>query len=509
MRTKRRRNPSYTLDRRWLFAGAVVLAFIFATLNCSILPGTHGTDQYSAEQTQNSAEVENANLETASAEGDGEEQSGVLSDQLYADALDIDEEPRTTTGVTDTISIDVRNADLLDVLSMIAIKLDGNIIFLGESDEITLKTSQLSPITTLQTVLQKKGLDYLTIGRNYIVGDRERLYDDFDNRMLLSRYNLFYVAAGDMEDYILDDLDVPVEILTTDTNQQALWMQGTPMALGKAREVINALDVIENAAFAEGGGRNIRMPINIATGPRAVEELDSLIQLLSILLDGIRDSEAGWSLWDHPHPIPRVMSWDSPVIKPNHIKMKVTPDLDPDPNTHLHYLLVEGTPDNIELVKLMIEEIAGTPGSPFPFVEEDIEEEEEIDLNENIRDLFPDNQSDADDQSAQGGTQQDSAAVQSYEVDLKAVPADGGRLSGQGSYSQGTRVTASASPAEDYEFVRWIKNGAEMSTAESYTFSIHADLTLEAVFSRTDSGADDQPQDDLEAEDEEVSTDQE
>ncbi len=495
MRTRRRRKPSFTLDRRWLLAGTVVLAFGFATLNCSILPGTLSTDQYSAEQTQNNAEVENANPETESAEGDGEEQSGVLSDQLYADALDImdpDEEPRITNGYTDTISIDVRNADLLDVLSMIAIKLDGNIIFLEESDEITIKTSQLSPITTLQTVLQKKGLDYLTIGRNYIVGDRDRLYDDFDNRMLLSRYNLFYVAAGDMESYILDDLDVPVEILTTDTNQQALWMQGTPMALGKAREVINALDVIENAAFAEGGRRNIRMPINIATGPRAQEELDSLIQLLSILLDGMRDSEAGWSLWDHPHPIPRVMSWDSPVIKPNHIKMKVTPDLDPDPNAFLHYLLAEGTPDNIELVKLMIEEIAGTPGSPFPFVEEDIDEEEEIDFDdEDILNLFPDNQSDTDNQSAQGGTQQDSAPVQSYRLDLKAVPSDGGRLSGQGSYSQGSRVTATASPAEDYEFVRWIKNGSEMSTAESYTFSIYEDLTLEAVFSRTDSGADD------------------
>jgi len=498
MRAKRRRNNAGAIDRRLLFTVIFLIALGFATVNCSdgtgfLIATTSSQEEEAVEaQDEDAPELAEDELEEPRAEQqDAEEDSEVLSDELFADALDVDDEPRPANDApTDRISLDVRDADLLDVLSLVAYKLDGNIIFLEETRDITIKTSELSPITTLQTILQKEGLDYLTIGHNYIVGERDRLYDDFDNRMLLSRYNLFYVSAENMEQYITEDLDIPVEILTSDTNQQALWMQGTPMTLGKAREVINALDVIENAAFGEGGKRNIRMPVSIAVGERAQEELHSLIDLLSILLDGMRDDTDGWQLWDHPYPIPRIMDWDSPVIKPNDIKMKVTPDLDPDPQGRLHYLVAEGSPDNIDLIKMMIEEIAGTPASPFPFVNDTDDEEEEMEIDEDaLLEYMEDGQSDSNNiPDPQGGDGAESQAnIPEYKVNLNAVPDGGGSLSGAGTYNSGSRVTINATPSEEYEFVRWIEGGSEVSTSKSHTFSISGDRSFEAVFTRTES----------------------
>jgi len=487
MRSKRRRTTTYTIGRHWLFGTLLVMAFVLATMNCSFAPGllTAEDTGVSADGDEMAAAEGNISQETPQADPQGEEEEGeVLDEILWADALinDVNDEPRPINGIPQYMSLDVRDANLLDVLSLIAYKLDGNIIFLEEPSEITIKTSQLSPITTLQTVLQKKGLDYLTIGRNYIVGDRERLYEDFANRMYLSRFNLFYVSGEAMESYI-EEFDVPVESLTVDVNQQSLWMQGTPMALGKAREIINSLDVMENAAFGEGGSRHIRMPVAIASGDRAEEELHSLINLLSILLDGFRDgrSDLGWGTWDHPGPVPRIyMDWASPVIRPCDIRMKITPDLDPNPQSYLYYLVAEGTPANIELVNQMIETIRDTEVSPFPFADEEVPEIDEdlegIDFNDNIIN------------DGQGGqTEQSSAPVEAYNVSLNAVPPEGGSLSGRGAYLSGRSVTVTASPDEGYRFVRWIENGSEVSTSTSFTFTIYGNRNLEAVFSKIQS----------------------
>ncbi len=373
MRKTRIRTGKYHFDRRLLFAAVLLLGLGLATINCSGLPGE--LPAFFQAETLNPAGDGKTVFPKSEKAGDpgGEEEgeylaAGMLWADLY-DPSDVPEQPTPTHDPTQYMSLDVRDANLLDVLSLIAYKLDGNIIFLEEPSKITIKTSRLSPVTTLQTVLQKEGLDYLTIGRNYIVGQRGRLYQDFANRMYLSRFNLFYVSPQAMEGFI-QDFNVPIESLSVDVNQHALWMQGTPMALGKAREIINSLDVMSNAAFGEGGSRKIRMPVSKATGNMARDELNSLINILSILLDGFRDNrtDLGWGTWDHPGPVPRItMDWSTPVINPYDIKMKITPDLDPTSSDSIHFLIAEGTPQNIDLIKDMIQEIRNMDESPFRF----------------------------------------------------------------------------------------------------------------------------------------------
>ncbi len=473
MRRKRRKNSSYTFDRRLLFGAVISLAFILATTNFNF-GDSAVPDMITSSVIENgTAEVVGLALEEPQTEPQPEG-SAFLSEELWADVSEEISTPRPTHTPPDRISLNVKDANLLDVLSMLAYKLDANVIFLEEPSQITIKTSVLSPITTFQIVLQKSGLDYLVIGRNYIVGNRDRLYGDFTNRMFLTRYNLFYVSADNMMDYI-EELGMPLQSLAVDSNQKALWMQGTPMALGKARELINALDVMENAVFAEGGARKIRMPVANATGPRAEEELEALIDLLSILLDGFRDgrTDMGWVNWDHPDPVPRIyMEWENPIIKPYDIKMKITRDFANDYNSQIRYLIAEGNSDNIELVNQMIAAIAGTPSTPISLTEalEPDPEPEPEPVTGSVQWVPP---------ASQGGN------VQSYTVTLSAVPTEAGSLSGDGSYARGSSVTVTASSADGYEFVRWIDGGAEVSTNSSYSFSIYSNRKLEAVFTGT------------------------
>ena len=503
---RRRGRNKFAIGRHWLFGTIGLLAFVLVTVNCTLDETVKeeylAANTLAGEEAEGSAAVE-GELAFSATENDTsvKDDTVILSDELWADIGESITTPRTVPSASDRISLDVRDANLLDVLSMLAYKLDMNIIYLEGLDRtITIKTEILSPLTTFQIVLQKEGLDYLVIGRNYIVGERGRLYDDFTNRMFLTRFDLHYVSANAMEGYI-NELGMPLQSLAVDSNQRALWMQGTPMTLGKARELINTLDVRENAAFGEGGSRKIRMPVATASGRNAEQELNALIELLSILLDGFRDgrTDIGWVTWDHPDPslpIPQIyIDWDNPVIKPYDIKMKVTRDFAFGLDDEVRYLIAEGNPDNIELVRQMISTIAGTPASPLSFGQP--EEEENDNNNDN-------NNNNNTENNAVGGTSSQQwtptttqpVAVRSHIVTVKATPAEGGSVSGGGSINEGSSATVTALPAEGYEFVRWMEGGAELSKSRSYSFPVYLDRNLEAIFVST------APPDDVDSEEE-------
>ncbi len=467
MRSKRRKAAGYTIKKPYLYLTLTLLLTFVVTLNCSLGPGAERGFSYSSGDQVLSGLASGSKDEQLTEFFDPH--AAVLEEQLWADAADaIPSAPRQGQGGVSTISLDVSDANILDVLSLIAYKIGVNIIYLEQPIRITFKSEALSPITTLELILQNQGFDYLVVGRNYVVAQREKLYSNFAERLMLTRYGLFYVSASSMQDY-LSQLGVDVRSLNVDSNQQALWLQGTPMTLGMARELINALDVMENADFAVGGLRKIRMPVAVASGPRADEELEALIDLLSILLDGFRDgrTDVDWISWDHPDPVPSIfMDWENPIIKPYDIKMKITRNFTGDQNDQVRYLIAEGTPANIELVSQMIAAINSAPTSPLSFPEI---AETEITYGTQ---LVP-------------STQHVPATTISYFLALSAVPQEGGNLSGSGTYSSGSTVTITATPAEGYDFVRWIEAGSEISTSRNYIFKIYKDRSLEAVFIST------------------------
>ncbi|NLY38356.1 MAG: hypothetical protein GX044_03545, partial [Firmicutes bacterium] len=73
----------------------------------------------------------------------------------------------------------------------------------------------------------------------------------FYNRMILTRFNLRYISAKTLRK-LIDELAIPLQSVSVDVNTEAIWVQGTPIALGKIKEVIDAVDVPENADPADG-----------------------------------------------------------------------------------------------------------------------------------------------------------------------------------------------------------------------------------------------------------------
>ena len=77
------------------------------------------------------------------------------------------------------------------------------------------------------------------------------------------------------------------------------------------------------------------------------------------------------------------------------------------------------------------------------------------------------------------------AASVTYTITATANPTAGGTVEGGGTYSHGAECTLTATANEGYAFNGWIKDGMQVSTDASYTFSVTEDAAYEAVFVRT------------------------
>ena len=72
--------------------------------------------------------------------------------------------------------------------------------------------------------------------------------------------------------------------------------------------------------------------------------------------------------------------------------------------------------------------------------------------------------------------------IKKYTLSLLTIPVEGGNVSGGGTYTTGTTVTASATPNKGYQFVNWTENDSEVSTDANFTFNLNANRSLTANF---------------------------
>ena len=73
--------------------------------------------------------------------------------------------------------------------------------------------------------------------------------------------------------------------------------------------------------------------------------------------------------------------------------------------------------------------------------------------------------------------------LDSYTISVSASPSAGGSVSGAGSYNYGNTCTLTATPATGYSFIRWTRNGSQVSTNPSYSFMVTGNASYVAVFS--------------------------
>lgn len=73
---------------------------------------------------------------------------------------------------------------------------------------------------------------------------------------------------------------------------------------------------------------------------------------------------------------------------------------------------------------------------------------------------------------------------QAYMISTSTSPAEGGIVSGGGTYDEGTEVTMTATPNEGYKFVNWTIDGVEAGSEPSYQLVADGDHTVVANFER-------------------------
>lgn len=71
-----------------------------------------------------------------------------------------------------------------------------------------------------------------------------------------------------------------------------------------------------------------------------------------------------------------------------------------------------------------------------------------------------------------------------YTITVNAEPANGGTVSGGGTYAEGSTCVISAMPNDGYVFENWTLNGAEVSTNPSYSFIVSRNATYVAHFAQ-------------------------
>ncbi|MDD2528263.1 MAG: choice-of-anchor J domain-containing protein [Lentimicrobiaceae bacterium] len=72
--------------------------------------------------------------------------------------------------------------------------------------------------------------------------------------------------------------------------------------------------------------------------------------------------------------------------------------------------------------------------------------------------------------------------TQTFTITATASPAEGGSVTGAGTYTYNQTVTLNATPAEGYQFINWTENGEVVSTDAQYSFNVISDRTLVANF---------------------------
>ena len=67
-------------------------------------------------------------------------------------------------------------------------------------------------------------------------------------------------------------------------------------------------------------------------------------------------------------------------------------------------------------------------------------------------------------------------------ITAEASPAEGGEVSGMGVFEYGEVCTLVATPNDNYEFIEWKKEGVQVSTNATYSFTVTEDAHYTAVF---------------------------
>lgn len=144
-----------------------------------------------------------------------------------------------------TFMLDIRDADIRDVLSIFAVTMKKNIVYTESAMNVSLSIRDVSPMKALDLLMNITGLTYIEDGNLIMVGKNETIHQNFYSMLPITQFSLSYISPAEINKHI-DKLGIPVQRVVLDSTEKYIWAQGTPEALTKMRELIQVLDKAEN-----------------------------------------------------------------------------------------------------------------------------------------------------------------------------------------------------------------------------------------------------------------------
>jgi len=148
------------------------------------------------------------------------------------------------------ITVNVKNADIRDILSALAIKMGCNIIYMDEPVRLDFSVQNVTCEEALQILLKSAAKEYIKDNNTIIAGSRELLEKNYFDRIALTRFNIRYIRAEDLAS-LIDALSIPVSKVTLTANDKVILVQGFPCDLSKVAQLISLVDRPENAYSGE------------------------------------------------------------------------------------------------------------------------------------------------------------------------------------------------------------------------------------------------------------------
>ncbi|KAB2951316.1 energy transducer TonB [Heliorestis acidaminivorans] len=184
---------------------------------------------------------------TAFADGSFYSSAGYISDTensaIYETSSAVASSMLSDGGI---VSLDMRQVELRDLLSALAIKMNATIFLVDNADKkVDFKADNISARQALNLITQREGLHYIEQGNIIIIGTSGKLHQSFFNQMYLTRFDTVFISSDRVKS-LMGQLGITAKSITIDSNSNAIWVQGTVQELQKVRELIRAVDRIEN-----------------------------------------------------------------------------------------------------------------------------------------------------------------------------------------------------------------------------------------------------------------------
>lgn len=169
--------------------------------------------------------------------------------------------------VNTRITLKVKDANIVDVLSLIAYNAGYTVIYEADVDQkITVDLEEMSTLKAIDYVTRLAGLSYLKDGNTVMVGSASSLNSTFIDKVVMTKFTLQYTTADVIQAQAAALGLENVQYVVTEQDANTVYVSAYPKELAKIKELISLLDV----------------PANIKAGGELIPEHFTYIELTYI-----------------------------------------------------------------------------------------------------------------------------------------------------------------------------------------------------------------------------------